>query len=646
MTNRIRIIAALALTMVIGFAAGLRLDLSYDLGAFLPPPSTPAQHLLTQRLGQGPGAQLIFIRLQNSSYQRSTALAAQIRAHPHVRRVLPEEITPAVANIPAPLWRHRLLLGDPPQTSDEWLDVLRERIDDLMFAVDDELLNLIAADPALLSVAALGEFAMGAAEPVFNQGSTQYLMVETATAGFELNNQESLVADIRALLTPLPDATLLGSPVYAVDLQQKVRHEATLFSSIAGITLLLLMILRFRAFDRVISVALPMAAGGVSGLLALTVVFDAVHGITLAFGFTLLGITIDYPLHLLTHTTQGAATHRSIWPVLRLGIVSTLIAYGAFIFSGTPGLQQLGVFAFTGVIVAAAIAGWITRNDPTSIPDAHHQTQPAAQALRWWPGLTALAIAGGALSMTNLFNDDLSSLTPVEPNLLEADANIRQQLAVADIRYLISVRAASEELALQATEDALAQLAPLTASDALQGWQSITQILPSQRTQTARQAALTPAALLAFETAVAQLPLSSAAFAPFASAWEHQASNTQYLSVTDLLQDAQLGGMVPNLLFKEHNSWVSLIFLRGLQAPEAVVRTFDDQPNIELVDLKHTSEQLVRDYRRSLTAVLLLAAVLIGIVLSLRLNLQRTLWLVLNATAAVRGGTAVCHYLS
>jgi len=65
-----------------------RLTLSYDLGYFLPSPQTQAQQVLVERLGQGPGTQLIFVVLNESSSAEARAAAANLRALPAIERVL------------------------------------------------------------------------------------------------------------------------------------------------------------------------------------------------------------------------------------------------------------------------------------------------------------------------------------------------------------------------------------------------------------------------------------------------------------------------------------------------------------------------------------------------------------------------------
>ena len=90
--------------------------------------------------------------------------------------------------------------------------------------------------------------------------------------------------------------------------------------------------------------------------------FGTVHGITLAFGFTLIGVAQDYPLHLLSHRRpdrEPVAIARELWPTLATGVASTCIAYFTFLFSGVIGLAQLACFTVAGL----AVAGLTTRFD-------------------------------------------------------------------------------------------------------------------------------------------------------------------------------------------------------------------------------------------------------------------------------------------
>ena len=175
------LIALAAMLLAIALA---RLTLTYDLSFFLPPPTTDAQRVLVERLGQGPGTQLVFAVLPKAGEATSKAIAARLREQEGVARVLPESSTPGINSLPRSVWEHRLLLGDLPQSVEEWQATLDERSMDAMMA-DDALLDLIAADPAFASINAL-EAATSVTsanstgdQPVFANESERYLLIQT-----------------------------------------------------------------------------------------------------------------------------------------------------------------------------------------------------------------------------------------------------------------------------------------------------------------------------------------------------------------------------------------------------------------------------------------------------------------------------------
>jgi len=115
-----RLIYFLMLCTIVAAVAVPRLQMSYDLGAFLPAPTNSAQEILTSRLGQGPGAQLIFLELSQSSPDQAATIAERIRALNGVARVLPEEQSFSAALIPQALWAKRLLLRNLPDSVEAW----------------------------------------------------------------------------------------------------------------------------------------------------------------------------------------------------------------------------------------------------------------------------------------------------------------------------------------------------------------------------------------------------------------------------------------------------------------------------------------------------------------------------------------------
>ena len=124
--------------------------------------------------------------------------------------------------------------------------------------------------------------------------------------------------------------------------------------------MVLLLLVAYRSLPVLVLGSLPLVSAGLVGLAAVSAAFGDVHGITLAFGFTLIGVAQDYPMHLFSHQRRGMMPRdnvRALWPTLATGVASTCIAYLAFLFSGVSGLAQLAVFTISGL----AVAGLSTR---------------------------------------------------------------------------------------------------------------------------------------------------------------------------------------------------------------------------------------------------------------------------------------------
>lgn len=637
----------------------LRLQLSYDLAFFLPPANTEAQQILLERVGQGPGAQLTFVVLpqadefspsQAEAQTEAASLAAAIRKLPQVQRVLPEVLTLGIEQIPPVLWDNRALLADLPNNKLQWQEALDTTLDDMMFASDASERAVLAGDPTLASLDALQQFTRLANDQQFSSTEQQVLLVQASAAAFDLDSQTQLVDNLRSLLkqSGRHNAQLYGSGVYGVDLQRSVQREATLYSLIASVALLVLLFFYLRSASLVLITGLPLLAGGMAGLAVLALVFSEVHGITLAFGFTLLGVAVDYPLHLvvhkLVHAQQGVQTTESIWPTLRLGVLSTAIAYLAFALSGSQGLQQLGLFALVGVCTAALASAWLCPTDKPAARETLHQpiepmhASPEQQVqLRHWPWLLALLITVPILASLPMFSDDLSALTPVPSEILAADAKLRESLGVTNMRHLIALRGADQEQLLQHTEQVTTFLQEAVRTGELAAYQSITSLLPSaQRQQARRQSATSDTAVNGFNAALAELPFAPNAFTSFREMLEQQRTSNLKLDWQSLTSEPSLQTAANNLMYPTDDGWVSLVFLAGMHDPANLQTKIESLKIAQWIDLKAASLTLAADYRSRVLKLLAVAITGIALLLlTLTRKPQRVLWLLGSGAATL-----------
>ena len=394
---------------------------------------------------------------------------------------------------------------------------------------------------------------------------------------------------------------------------------------------------------------LPVASGALAGVAAVSLAFGSVHGITLAFGVTLIGEGVDYAIYLFTQNAPGAApqaTFELIWPTLRLGVLTSICGFSAMLFSDFTGLAQLGLFSVAGLVVAAAVTRWVL---PTLLPRGFVVTAVAALA----PKVMALVHAAPALRRAALvvlavtlaflltrpqplWSGSLGSLSPVSPGEQALDQELRRGIGAPEMRHLVVVHAPDEQAALQASEQAALALRESMAQGWLQGFDSPAFYLPSRATQLTRRAALPGAETLRqnLQAALRGLPFRANAFEPFVR--DVSAAGSMPLVERASLQGTNLALKLDALLVKRESGWAAMLPLRGVTNLDAIAGRIGKPAGAEVVllDLSHETDQLYRTYLREALTNALLGAGAIVILLFATLRSPRRVFDVLAPLAA------------
>ncbi len=641
----------LSILVVAAFFIGERLQVSGDLRKFMPSAETPAQKLLLEELGEGPGSRLLLMSLSGADAETLAAQSQRI-----AQTLAADDRFTLVANggedgldaIPERLRPYRYLLSPAldTQTLDATYlrDELDARVQDLGSPAAALIEPLLPSDPTLETLH-VAEALQPANAPQrvhgvwFDRAGREALLaIETKAAGFDPTGQQSAVSAIETAFDKARGAskstmTLTGPGAFSVEIGGRTQREAGWIGTVDTVGLILLLLIAYRSWRTPLFGVLPLASAGLAGLGAVALLFEGVHGITVAFGFTLIGVVQDYPIHLFSHQRAGISpwtNARAIWPTLATGVASTCIAYVTFLFSGVDGLQQLAVFTIAGLGVAAMTTRLLlpalidpAPRDPALSPRLAALWAQVARVPRpplWLLGVLAVvAIATTAFAPGAFWQNDLSKLTPVPADALARDAHLREELGAPDVRYLLSVRGANAEEALQRVEALHPKLDALIGRGAIDGYDSAARALPSAATQHARQAKLPPPGELraALDTAVAATPFRSDAFEDFAVDVE-RARTAAPLTVRDLA-GTPLATRIGGLLLEGEDHATALVSMTGLTDP-AAVETALTAPGVELLDLKTASESLVVAYRDRVLFALGLAALL----------LAATVWLALR----------------
>lgn len=623
------------------------LRVSGDLRLFLPAPRTQTQQLILGEISEGPATRLLMVALSGSDAtqlaQSSTRLAAALRRDPAFRLV--ENGENLLATVPDSLLPYRYLLS--PTLDHERLDAaylhreLLEREKDLASPAASLLEQWLPRDPTLETLKVLESW-RPAREPrtldgvwFDPQGRTALLVVETASAAFDPRAQRAALAALRARFaatrtSAAVELTATGPGAFSVLMQGRSEAEARLASILDSAAMIALLIAAYRRLAYVALGALPLATGGVIALAVVTALFGTVHGITIAFGFTLIGVAIDYPIFLFSHQRPrepALATARSIWRTLAIAVAGLAIAYLAFLVSGVMGLIQLACFNIAGIAAAGLSTRYLLpRLTPETLRDCGAMPLPsmiAARAVRlprlhrFAIALAAAAVAVLALVPGPLWDNDLGHLTPVPQPLLRQYERLRDELGAPDVRYLMTVEGSTAEEVLTREEQLAPALRQLAARGAATGFEDAARYLPSAATQERRQERLPDTAMLraALDRALEGTDFRPGVFEPF---------------VRDVERARQLPPLTParaagtpleltmgSLLIERRGGWTGLVTFTDVTDPEAVRRVAAAAADAQLIDLKRASEDLVARQRARIVwsiggAALLLACVVLA----------------------------------
>jgi predicted exporter len=548
-------LALLALSLLVV----ARARYSADLSAFLPRSPSVTQQLLVQQLQDGLASRLILIGIDGADgatrAQVSHALAANLRTRPEFVSINNGE-TASQDKDREFIFQHRYQLS-PAVTPERFSAAgLRAAIADSveLMASPAGLLakSLFLSDPTGETLQVIDEFE-GAAQPrrehgvwSSRDGGRALLIAQTRAAGSDTDAQARALALIHtayaaslrdlqaAQRTPAPPLQLLlsGPAVFSVDARATIEHEAVRLSLLSSTLIVTLLLLVYRSVPMLLFGLLPVVSGALVGVAAVALGFGVVHGITLGFGVTLIGESVDYSIYLFVQSRRGhaaadAAAMRSLWRTIGLGVLTSVCGFASLLPSSFPGLAQLGLYSISGLIAAAAVTRFVL---PQLLPRRLRvaDLRPLGAAAARLIARVRLPAAGAASlallcalllyhARDRLWNRDLSALSPVSAAAQALDASMRTDLGAPDIGNLVVVNADSEQAALQLSEVVGARLDALVNDGVIAGYDSPVRFLPSQATQAARLASLpTPQVLRARLTATAaSLGLRPEALQPF-----------------------------------------------------------------------------------------------------------------------------------
>jgi predicted exporter len=654
-----------------------------DLSAFLPRRASATQRVLVEQLSEGPAAHLIIAAIEGGDArtraQVSAALAARLDSDPAFAGVNNGNGAQLERDRRF-LFEHRYALS-PAVTPERFTaEGLHQAIADSLdvLASPEGLLvkPLFTRDPTgemLTIIESLGATRVPhTSEGVWSSpdGQRALLLAQTSAAGSDIDGQQAACEALRrgfaAATAALPAAQraglrlqMSGPPVFAVASRATIKGEVWRLSCISAALITALLLAVYRSPSVLALSLVPVASGALAGVAAVALGFPAVHGITLGFGVTLIGEAVDYSIYLFIQRPSGFLY--SVWPTIRLGVLTSICGFAALLPSSFPGLAQLGLYSIAGLIAAALVTRFVLPAWLSRAPAIRDLSGAGARLTRLLaklrPGRAALllvllsAAAILYLHRGELWNRDLAALSPTPIAEQELDARLRSDAGAPDTRYLLVASAADREDALAAAEALSTRLTPLVDGGVIGGFESPARFLPSRAAQRARQASLPPPDELSerLRQALTGLPVSAARLQPFLRDVE-RARTASPLTNADLA-GTSLGRVVDALLVRTAAGWSALLPVSAADSARlsasavAQLRAAVAEaalPHAQLLDLKAEADQLYVRYLREAERLALvgLGAIVLLLLLTLR-SVERVARVVAPLVLSVLATTAL-----
>jgi len=419
--------------------------------------------------------------------------------------------------------------------------------------------------------------------------------------------------------------SMAGVPVVSVAAHDEINRDVTLVSTVSSIAVVSVFLLLFRSFVALHWIMMIQATAFLFGTLAVTLSFSYVHSLTLALGASLIGICVDYPIHVMVHgikhRTPLQEVVRLLWPSLFMGGLTTVIGYMALGMTGFPGFEQIAVFALFSIAASLSLTRWLL---PAILSEKKLHVIQLPGIAAWvrfcgrrrktlWLVLIVAALSTVFLLPRLRWMDDMQKLAINMDLLKQQDAAVRSHFSSVEPGRFVLIQADDMETALQRSEAAERRLQLLKNQGIVIEYHGLFPWLVSQSLQT-RNAAFYEEAVsepfrLTWRAALSQAGLSVGKLGDLASVSEQTLHPEAVLN-------SEVGQILSGRVLKNQQG-VALAVWLGRHDPAKLSEGLKGLVGVRYFSQKDQLNRLASQYRdsslRMLAVGILVMAFFIGI---------------------------------
>ncbi|QEE48592.1 MMPL family transporter [Flavobacterium alkalisoli] len=252
-----------------------------------------------------------------------------------------------------------------------------------------------------------------------------------------------------------------GATNIAVANAKQIKSDIRTTTFIAISLLMLLLMVYYRRFLIPFIILVPTIFGVVFAVALLYFLRGTISAISLSIGAILLGVTIDYALHILTHHRHNSdinVLYKDITKPLIMSSTTTAVAFMCLLFVNSGALQDLGIFAAVSVVVTSFFSLLIIPHlyKPKQGKNIEHNTLLDKLAGFSFDNNKVLIAISAVVIIASLFtfnrvtyDGDLSQLNYVPAEIQQAEKHLESATNLTSKSLYVAVYGNSPEELLQ-----------------------------------------------------------------------------------------------------------------------------------------------------------------------------------------------------
>lgn len=271
-------------------------------------------------------------------------------------------------------------------------------------------------------------------DPVYDGTETEHNTVF-------VNYLERVKGELNKTYVDKVSVDYFGASFVAVANAKQIKSDIQKTVAISVTALMIMLMLFYRKLLIPIILFIPTVCSAIMALFVLYFIKDSISAISLSVGAILIGITIDYALHIMTHYKHCGdikKVYQEITRPIMMSCATTAVAFLCLVFVHSEALKDLGIFASITVMSAGVfsllfIPHLYKPSEKDKIGESNTIIDKVAKypfdKSKWLLALCLLALIVSVFTLDKTtFNKDLSSMNYFPEELKQAERKLESTM--------------------------------------------------------------------------------------------------------------------------------------------------------------------------------------------------------------------------